>query len=299
MSKAFHSKYYDPARLAKLGNLQLLARTVVEGYISGLHRSPFKGFSAEFASYREYLPGDDLKHFDWKVFARSDRKYVREYEEETNMTCTVLLDASGSMSYRSDGISKLAYGCYLAAALTYLMVQQRDQVGLLIFDEAVRERIPPRSSPAHMKYILDRLEQVAPKGRTGLAQCLHPVVESLRRRGLVVIISDLMDEPDAVMNLLQHFRHERHEIIVFHVLDDAEIEFPFEGLIEFHDLETREKMQLRAEVIREEYRRKFDEFVERYRRECTKAKIDYQLVDTQTPFERMLAAYLRKREKSG
>jgi uncharacterized protein (DUF58 family) len=311
MSKAFHSTYYDPARLAKLGNLQLLARTVVEGYISGLHRSPFKGFSAEFAEYREYLAGDDLKHFDWKVFARSDRKYVREYEEETNMTCTLVLDASSSMSYRSDatlrssdpslrstsGISKLAYGCYLAAALTYLMVQQRDQVGLVIADEAVRERIPPRSSPAHMKYILDRLERVAPKGRTGLAKCLHPVVESLKRRGLVIIISDLMDEPDAVMNLLQHFRHERHEIIVFHVLDNAEIEFPFQGLIEFRDAETRERMQLRAEVIREAYCAKFNEFVERYRRECTKAKIDYHLVNTQTPFELMLAAYLRKRER--
>jgi uncharacterized protein (DUF58 family) len=224
---------------------------------------------------------------------------VREYEEETNMTCTLILDASNSMSYRSEGISKLAYGCYLSAALTYLMVQQRDQVGLLVFDESVRERIPPRSSPAHMKYILDRLERVGPKGRTGLAQCLHPVVESLKRRGLVIIISDLFDEPDAVMNLLQHFRHERHEIIVFHVLDNAEIEFPFQGLIEFRDLETRQRMQLRPEVIREAYCQKFNEFVERYRRECTKAKIDYQLVNTQMPFELMLAAYLRKREKSG
>jgi uncharacterized protein (DUF58 family) len=299
MPKGFHSKYYDPTRLAKLGNLQLLARAVVEGYISGLHRSPFKGFSAEFAEYREYLPGDDLKRFDWKVFARSDRQYIREYEEETNMTVTLLLDASGSMAYRSDGISKLAYGCYLAAALTYLMVQQRDQVGLVIFDEALRERIPPRSSPAHMKYILDRLEQVAPKGRTGLAQCLHPIAGGLKRRGLVVMISDLMDETDSVMNLFQHFRHERHELIVFHVLDDAEIEFPFQGLIEFRDLETRGKMQLRAEVVREAYRQKFHEFIERYRGECTRAKIDYQLVNTKTPFERMLAAYLRKREKSG
>jgi uncharacterized protein (DUF58 family) len=245
------------------------------------------------------MPGDDLKHFDWKIFGRSDRKYVREYEEETNMTCTLILDASNSMSYRSEGISKLAYGCYLAAALTYLMVQQRDQVGLLVFDETVRERIPPRSSPSHMKYILDRLERVGPKGRTGLAQCLHPVVESLKRRGLVILISDLYDEPDAVMNLLQHFRHERHELIVFHVLDNAEIEFPFQGLIEFRDMETRQRMQLRAEVMREAYLEKFNEFLDRYRRECTKAKIDYQLVNTQTPFELMLAAYLRKREKSG
>ena len=299
MPKGLHSKYYDPARLAKLGNLQLLARAVVEGYISGLHRSPFKGFSAEFAAYREYLPGDDLKHFDWKIFARSDRKYVREYEEETNMTCTILLDASGSMAYRSNGMSKLTYGSYLAAALTYLMVQQRDQVGLVVYDEKVRERIPPRSSPAHMKYVLDRLEQVAPKGRTGTGKSLHFIAESLKRRGLVVVISDLLDDQDAVMNAFQHFRHERHELIVFNIFDNAEIEFPFKGLIEFKDIETREKMQLRAEVVREAYCEKFNAFVERYRRDCTRSKIDYQLVNTATPFELMLAAYLRKREKSG
>ena len=298
MAKGFYSKYYDPARLARLGNLQLLARSVVEGYISGLHRSPFKGFSAEFAEYREYMPGDDLKHFDWKVFARSDRRYVKEYEEETNMTCTVLLDASGSMGYQSNGVSKLEYGCCLAAALTYLMVQQRDQVGLVVFDEKVRERIPPRSSPAHLKHVMDRLEQVGPKWRTGIASSLHLIAESLKRRGLVVILSDLMDDQDAVINAFQHFRHERHELVVMNLFDQAEIEFPFQGLIEFRDMETREKMQLRAEVVREAYRKGFDDFVDRYRRETTRSRIDYQLVSTETPFEMMLASYLRKREKS-
>ncbi len=299
MSKGLYSKYYDPSKLARLGNLQMLARTVVEGYISGLHHSPFKGFSAEFAGYREYMPGDDLKHFDWKVFARSDRRYVREYEEETNMTCTILLDASASMGYRSDGCSKLEYGCALAAALTFLMTQQRDQVGLVIFDESLRERIPPRSSPAHMKYVIDRLEKVVPRGKTGIASSLHLIAESLKRRGLVIVLSDLVEDQDAVMNAFEHFRHERHELIVMNLFDPAEIAFPFSGLIEFRDLETREKMQLRAEVLGDEYRSKFAAFVDRYRRDTTRAKVDYQMLSTATPFEVMLAEYLRKREKGG
>jgi len=297
MRRGPQSKYYDPARIARLGNLSLIARTVVEGYISGLHHSPFKGFSAEFAEYRQYLPGDDLKHFDWKVYARTERRYVREYEEETNMTCTILLDASRSMGYRSNGMSKLDYGCYLCAALAYLMVHQRDQVGLVVFDEAIRERIPPRGSPAHMKYILDRLEQTRPAGQTSMAGALHAVAESLKRRGLVVVISDLIDDQRAVMNAFEHFRHDRHELIVFNLFDRAEIDFPFRGLIEFRDMETRQKLQLRPEVIRDEYRRKFDEFVETYRRDASKAAIDYQLVGTDTPFEVMLSAYLGTRQK--
>ncbi len=297
MAKGSHSKYHDPARLARLGNLQLIARTVVEGYISGLHHSPFKGFSAEFAEYREYLPGDDLKHFDWKIYARTDRRYVREYEEETNMTCTLVVDASASMGYRYDGISKFEYACCLAAALTYLMNQQRDRVGLVIFDETIRERVPPRSSPAQMKYVLDRLERWQPAGRTGAADALHSVAESLKRRGLVVVISDLMADQDAVVNAFRHFRHDRHELIVFNLFDRAEIEFPFKGLIDFRDMETREKKQVRAEVIADDYRAKFQTFVERYRRDCTNAKIDYQFASTHIPFEIMLAAYLRRREK--
>ena len=297
MRRGPQSKYYDPTRIARLGNLGLIARTVVEGYISGLHHSPFKGFSAEFAEYRQYLPGDDLKHFDWKVYARTERRYVREYEEETNMTCTILLDASRSMGYRSNGMSKLDYGCYIGGALAYLMVHQRDQVGLVVLDEAIRERIPPRGSPAHMKYILDRLEQTQPGGQTSMAPALHAVAESLKRRGLVVVISDLIDDQKAVMKVFQHFRHDRHELIVFNLFDRAEIDFPFTGLIEFRDMETGQKLQLRPEVIRDEYRRKFDEFVETYRRDASKAAIDYQLVGTDTPFELMLSAYLGKRQK--
>jgi len=298
MRRGPKSKYFAPEKLSRLGNLQLLARTVVEGYISGLHRSPFKGFSTEFAEYRPYIHGDDLKHFDWKVYARTDKQYMREYEEETNMTCTLLLDASGSMAYRSDGVSKFEYACFLAAALTYLMVHQRDQVGLMIFAETVLQRIPPRNSPAHMKFILDRLEDIRPQGLTGIADALHSIATSLKRRGLVVVISDLVDDQDTVMNALQHFRHDRHEVIVFNVFDKAEMEFPFRGLVEFRDLETRQKLQTRPEVIRDEYLANVRDFIDRYRRDCRNSAIDYQLVTTDAPFEFMLAAYLSKRDRT-
>jgi uncharacterized protein (DUF58 family) len=294
----FHSRYFDPRRLARIKSLQLLARTVVEGYVSGLHRSPYKGFSAEFAEYREYLPGDDLKHFDWKVFARSDKRYVRQYEEETNLTCTLLLDASGSMAFGADGLRKFDYACFLTAALAYLMIRQRDQVGLVVFGERVRQRIPPRNSPGHLKSILERLESVEPEGETAIAPSLHAIAESTRRRGLVLLLSDLVDEQDAVMNAINHFRHDRNEVIAFNIFDPAERDLPYEGLVDFEDLETGRRMQVRADVVRDDYRRRFDAFVQRYREGCAAARVDYEFVTTDTPFELMLAAYLRTREKS-
>ncbi|MGD2174852.1 MAG: DUF58 domain-containing protein [Candidatus Brocadiaceae bacterium] len=297
MRRGFTGKYYDPEKLSHIRNLQLLARTVVEGYISGLHRSPFKGFSSEFAEYREYIPGDDLKHFDWRVYARTDKRYVRQYEEETNLTCNLLLDVSGSMAFGPNGLTKFGYGCCLVAALTYLMIRQRDQVGLVLFGEQVRRRIPARNSPGHMKHLLEELERARPDGETGIARSLHAVAESMRRRGLVIVVSDLIDDQDAVMNALNHFRHDRNEVIVFDVFDPAERDLPFEGLVDFLDMETGRKMQVRADVIREDYRRRFEEFVDRYRRDCAASRIDYQAVTTDTPFEMMLAEYLSRRER--
>ena len=297
MRTPFQSRYYSPERLARLRNLQLLARTVVEGYISGLHRSPFKGFSAEFAEYREYLPGDDLKHFDWRVFARSDKRYVRQYEEEINLACTVLLDVSGSMAFAGEGLSKFDYGCCLSAALTYLMIHQRDQVGLVLFGEDVQRRIPPRNSPAHLKFVLEQLEKAEPGGETGIARSLHAIAETTKRRGIIVVISDLIDEPDDVMNALNHFRHNRNEVIVFNTFTPAERELPFEGLVDFEDLETGHKLQVRADVIRDEYKRRFEDFVGRYKKDCAASRIDYQFVTTDVPFEAMLAAYLQNRER--
>jgi len=297
MRRGLKSKYYEPQKLARIRNLQLLAHTVVEGYISGLHRSPFKGFSAEFAEYREYTPGDDLKHFDWKVFARSDKRYVKQYEEETNLSCTILLDASGSMGYGSDELTKFDYGCCLTAALTYLMIHQRDQVGLVIFGQSVRQRIPPRNSPAHLKNLLEQLEQARPGGPTGIAASLHAIADSTRRRGIVIVISDLVDDQSEVMNALNHFRHNRNEVILFNLFDRAETELPFNGLVEFQDMETNQRMQVRADVVREEYRRKFEEFLRRYQRDCAAARVDYQLVTTDLPYELMLAEYINRRER--
>lgn len=298
MRTGFRSRYYDPEKLARVKNLQMVARTVVEGYISGLHRSPFKGSSAEFAEYREYLPGDDLKHFDWKVFARSDKRYVRQYEEETNLSCTILLDASGSMAFGAGDVTKFDYACYLAATLAYLMIQQRDQVGLVVFGDDIRQRIPPSNSPGHLKTLLEQIELVRPEGETGIARSLHKIAGSSRRRGLVVVISDLIDEQDAVVNALNHFRHDRNEVIVFNVFDRAERDLPFAGLVDFLDMETGRKMQVRADVIREDYRRRFDEFTRGYREACAAARVDYQQVTTDKPFELMLAAYLNRREKT-
>lgn len=299
MARGLYSKYYDPNRIARVRKLQLLARTVVEGYISGLHRSPFKGASAEFAEYREYLPGDDLKRFDWRVFARSDRRFVREYQEETNLTCTLILDASGSMAYHSDGISKYDYACCLCAALAHLMTAQRDQVGLVVAGEKIIERVAPRNTPSHLVHLLGCLEQTSPGAGTGLAKALHEVAEGLKRRGLVILLSDLIADPDEVLNAFRHIRHERHELIVFNVMDPAELEFPFNGLLEFRDLETRETLQVRAEVVRDAYRKAAGEFLTRFQQECARSKIDYQLARTDVPFERMLGAYLQKREKAG
>ena len=297
MRRGLKSKYYEPRKLARIKNLQLLARTVVEGYISGLHRSPFKGFSAEFAEYREYLPGDDLKHFDWKVFARTDKRYIRLYEEETNLLCTILLDASGSMAYGDDDLTKFDYACGLSAALTYLMIQQRDQVGLVVFGEDVRQRIPPSNSPGHLMTVLEQLESAAPAGPTGIARSLHSIAEATRRRGMVIILSDLVDDQDEVMSALNHFRHNRNEVIVFNLFARSEQRLPFRGLIEFQDLETGRRMQVRPAVIREEYRRRFEDFVRRYRRDCAAARVDYQFVTTDIPYELMLADYISRRER--
>jgi uncharacterized protein (DUF58 family) len=289
------SRYFVPERFAKFANLQLLARSVVEGFLSGLHRSPYKGFSVEFAEYREYTAGDDLRHFDWKVWARSDKRYIRQYEEETNLTCHVLLDGSGSMGYGSGVLTKFEYGRYLAAALTYLMVLQRDRVGLTVFDSGIRRRVQPRSSPAHMRHVMDVLESLEAGGRTGIAPALHASAEGLKRRGLVVVISDLIDDPEEVLGALRHFRHDRHEVIVFNLADPAELELPFGGLVEFEDMETGERLHVEPAAVREEYKRRVREFHETYGRECGGAKIDYELVTTALPFEYMLAAYLAKR----
>ncbi|MDZ7815481.1 MAG: DUF58 domain-containing protein [Planctomycetota bacterium] len=227
----------------------------MEGFISGLHRSPYKGFSVEFAEYREYMPGDDLKHFDWKVYARCEKAYIKQYQEETNLRVHVLLDCSASTKFKSGELSKFDYGAFLSASIAYLAIRQQDSCGLTLFDDNIRTRIPPKSSPLHLKNILTILENVEPTEKTDIADTLHKLCPvRLSNAGLIALISDLFDDPEAIMKGLHHFRHKRHEVILFHLMDPAEIDFPYEDMTEFRgDLETSEKVNVNPTVVREAY----------------------------------------------
>ena len=233
----------DPAVVARLGTLELKARTIVEGFLSGLHRSPFKGFSVEFAEYRQYIHGDDLSTIDWKVYARSDRYYVKKFEEETNLDCHLMIDVSGSMAYGGHhGMTKLEYGACLAASIAYLMHRQRDAVGLTAFDERIVSMLPSSSRPGHLRATLLALDRLRPGHATDVAKPLHQLADSLTKRGMVVLISDLLDDPDAVVGGLKHFQFRGTDVIVFHVLDPDEIDFPFDRATRFEDLETNDEV---------------------------------------------------------
>jgi uncharacterized protein (DUF58 family) len=288
-------RYLDPRAVAKLGSVSLVARGVVEGFVTGLHRSPHHGFSVEFSEHRPYSPGDEIRRIDWKSYARSDRFTVKLFENETNVRCYVLLDRSASMGYGSEGRTKLEYAASLAGCLAYLMVRQQDSVGLVSFGREVERYIPPRSTPTHLRVILEELERLKAAGPTEVARTFHDLAESMKRRSLVVILSDLMDDESEVMRALHHFRRRKHEVILFHVLDPAELRFPFSRLADFTDMETGERIQVDPRYAREAYLEELGEFVRRFRRECSKTLVEYVPVDTSTPYEVMLTAYLARR----
>ncbi len=291
-------RFLEPQALARVKNLSVVARGVVEGFISGLHTSPYKGFSVEFAEHREYTVGDDPRHLDYRMLARSDRLYIKQYEEETNMRVQVLLDTSGSMGYSHDGkLTKLEYGSYLTAVLSYLMTRQQDSVGLSTFDTEIRLDMPARSSPRHFSEMMHRLEAVTPGRETDIAETLHKLANRFKRRCLIVLISDLYDDPEEVIRALHHFRHRRHEVILFHVFDKAEIDFPFRDTIALHDLETKERIQVDPAYVRDQYIAQIEEFIENYRRACAEAQIDYVLTDTSVPYDFMLTKYIAKRNR--
>jgi uncharacterized protein (DUF58 family) len=297
-------RFLDPTTLARLGTLELKARTVVEGFLSGLHRSPFKGFSVEFAEYRQYMPGDDLSSIDWKVYARSDRYYVKKFEEETNVDCYVLLDVSASMGYRSVGathaspVSKLEYASMLAASLAYLMHKQRDAVSLTTFDETIVKMLPPSARASHLRSILVTLDQTTLGARTDVSKPLHTLADGLGKRGLVVVISDLLDEPRRVIDGLRHFRFRGTDVIVFHVMDHDELTFPFERAARFRDLEGDEELMAVPSVVREQYLASLHEAIEMYKRELGSAGIDYRLLDTAEPLDFALMSYLSTRARA-
>ena len=246
--------------LARIDSMQLLAKVVVEGFVLGLHRSPYRGFSVEFAEYRQYSPGDEVKHVDWKVYGKTDRYYIKQFEEETNLTCYLIVDSSASMGYRSSqhGPTKLQYAARMAACLAYFMMRQRDAAGLMIFDTKIRTALPPRLRQTHLKHILAALEQAEPGGETHISGPLHELAEGLKRKGLIVLISDLLDDPEKVISALQHFRFQGHEVIVFQVMDDGELNFPFTTMTEFTDMETGQKVMVTPEGMKPVYMAELD-----------------------------------------
>lgn len=294
-----YKKYLRPDVVSRLGRLDLIARLVVEGFITGLHRSPYHGFSVEFSEYRPYIPGESIKNIDWKVYGRTERHYVKQYEEETNLKSYLLLDCSASMEYTSHRVTKLQYATWLAAALGYLMIHQRDAVGLLTFDEKIKNYYPPRSMPSYLHILLKELGRIESGKSTNISETFHELAERIKRRGLILIFSDLYDDPQSVLAALKHFRHKKHEVIVFHLLDPQEIDFDFHRETTFIDLETGDKIQAPPWQIRSEYKDKVQSFLDNYRTQCHANRIDYVPINTSRPFDVALLHFLAKRKKMG
>ena len=312
--------FLDPAILARIGNLELIAKFVVEGFISGLHKSPYHGFSVEFSQYRQYMPGDDPKHIDWKAYARTDRYYIKQFEEETNLNCYLLLDASESMLHPIDEaqvddptieesgtgqkLTKLRYASFLIASLAYFMAKQRDAVGFAYFDDTLRQYLPARSSTSHLHSILLTLETLQTAKSTRMGMPLHQIAERLTKRGLVLFVSDLYDEDQTeVVEGLEHLRYEGHEVIVFHVLAHQELAFAdfeagrsAEALIRFIDSENDAEIITTPQAIQESYLNNFNEFLDTYRLALRQSDIDYNMITTATPIDLALASYLAKRQ---
>jgi uncharacterized protein (DUF58 family) len=288
---------FDPTSLAKYGRLVMVARSLVEGFMTGVHKSPYKGFSVEFAEHRQYYPGDEIRHIDWRAYGKTDRYYIKEYEEETNLKAHLLVDASGSMAYKGANASKFDYARYVAASLAYLMLHQRDAVGLALHDTKLRQLIPPKATSKHLIRLLHMLETTQPGGETGMAPIWHDLAGQIRRRGLIVVLSDCFDQIDPLLRALQHFRHRRHEVLLFHILAPEELEFPFKKWTQFRDLEEAGNRRLvDPQRLRKEYLENFHKFCRQLRERAGGMQIDYHLLRTDEPVDRALGIYLTKRQ---
>lgn len=316
MNSTDYRRFLIPSVVARLANIELKAKFVVQGFIAGLHKSPYHGFSVEFAEHRQYTPGDDLRYLDWKLLARTDRYYIKQYEEETNLKAYILLDISRSMGFNSNnlfkenkkgffkkgelknvsnGISKLEYASYLAASLAYLMILQRDAVSLVTYDEKIRTYIPPHSTKTNLRLILKELQNIVASSKTKTSTSLNAVAEKIKRRGLVIIISDFFDNQSEVINCFKHFRYDKNEVIVFQILDVAEKSFLFDDIAYFKDMETGEELYIQSSQVKDYYDKVVESFISEYRNECIKNNIDYELLTTSTPFDVSLLRYLNKR----
>jgi uncharacterized protein (DUF58 family) len=291
------TRFLDPQTLTRIASLELIARTVVEGFISGLHRSPHLGFSVNFAEYRAYRPGDDIRKIDWKVYGRTDRYFVKEFEGETNTSVHVILDCSRSMAYGSHEVKKLEYGQFLAASLAYFAFKQRDAVGFISYDHDVVDYIPARGSMGHLNTVLHAIERAQLGEKTDFIKPLVTVAERLRRRGIVIVISDLYDEPASVLNGLRHLVYRGNDVIVFQILDPAELQFDFTEAAQFVDMETQAEMHVIPDHIRQEYRRMLRAQIAEYEKECRKDRMDFSLIDTSQPLDSALFSYLVRRQQ--
>lgn len=290
-------KYLQPETVALLNSMAMRARLVVEGYIIGQHQSPYHGFSVEFAEHRAYGSGDEIRHIDWKLFGKTDRLYIKRYEEETNMRTQIILDTSRSMLYKSGKVSKLTYANSLAASLSYLMINQQDAVGITQFSKKIDNTIPPKSKPSHLGIILAQLDDERTGMDTKVGLVLHELAERIKKRGLVILISDLLDDQNNIMNGLKHFRHQKQEVIVFHILDRKELEFDFNTRTKFIDMESSEEIVTEPWHIQSDYKKLITNLQNNYKKECREHLIDYVPVFTNQSLDISLTEYLNKRKK--
>jgi uncharacterized protein (DUF58 family) len=288
-------RFLNPQVIAKVGNWEMKARLVVEGFIAGLHASPHLGFNVEFAEHRQYNPGDEIRYIDWKAFAKSEKLYIKQFEEETNLRSWLMLDASASMGYGSGAMTKLEYTCHIAAALTYIMLNQRDAVGLVTFSEQVDAYIPARAQMNHFHVLIEQMAKLQPHGETRTGKSLGDIAGRVQRRGLVIILSDLFDDPQLIATALKFFRHKKHEVIVFHIMDKDETTFPFDMPLMLRDLEDHSELAVDPQSLREAYLRQLNEHVAHIKRTCVEGNVDYVPIETTQPFDKVLVAYLGKR----
>ena len=286
-----------PEIISKLDNLSLKARMVVEGFIVGLHKSPYHGFSVEFSEHRAYGNGDEIKHIDWKLFGKTDRFYIKQFEEETNLRAHILLDQSNSMKFGSNEISKLEYSKMLSASLAYLMIKQQDAVSLTLFDEKIRDYIPPRSKSNHLKVLLSKLDKIKCGNDTQTSNVLHKTAEMIKQKGLIILISDLIDNPEDIITGLKHFRYKGNEVIVFHILDNQELNLNYNENIRFQDLETREEIITQPWHINKDYKESVSSFCKNYKENFLINHIDYVPLLTNQPLDLALAEYFIKRKR--
>ena len=304
-TEKLYRKYLRPTTISRLANMSLRARLVVEGFITGLHRSPYHGFSVEFAEHRQYMPGDEIRHLDWKVYGKTDRFFVKQFEEETNLKCYVLMDQSASMGIKQfASISKFQYASYLAAALSYLMIRQRDAVGLALFDQKINRYLPPRSVMSYLTRLLGELENATTSGSADWGVALHQVAEQIKRRGLVILLSDFLPrdldkDPKQILAGLKHLRHRKHEVLVFQILDRYDYRFEFRDDATFEDVESGMRLPTQPHHIRAAVQKEIDDYLGWLKRQCRENRIDYNLLDTTTEFDRGLMQFLIKRKRMG